>query len=70
MQNGIDQTGYAQRKDSVDVVPKLEIAQDALGPSPPNSPPPPSGVPEPATLALGILGLPLIGAARLLRRKK
>jgi len=43
---------------------------ETLGPSPPNSPPPPSGVPEPATLALGILGLPLIGAARLLRRKK
>src|SRR5437773_379968 len=27
---------------------------ETLGPSPPNSPPPPSGVPEPATLALGI----------------
>jgi hypothetical protein len=32
--------------------------------------PPPSGVPEPATLALAGLGLPLIGAARMLRRKK
>jgi hypothetical protein len=32
--------------------------------------PPPSGVPEPATLALAGLGLPLIGAARWVRRKK
>jgi hypothetical protein len=32
--------------------------------------PPPSGVPEPATLALAGLGLPLVGATRLLRRKK
>jgi hypothetical protein len=29
-----------------------------------------SGVPEPATLALAGLGLPFVGAARLLRRKK
>jgi hypothetical protein len=32
--------------------------------------PPPSGVPEPATLALAGLGLPLVGAARWVRRKK
>lgn len=36
----------------------------------PGNVPPPSGVPEPTTLALAGLGLPLIGAARWLRRKK
>ena len=32
--------------------------------------PPPSGVPEPATLAMAGLGLPLIGLARWVRRNK
>ena len=32
--------------------------------------PPPSGVPEPATLALAGLGLPFVGVARWVRRKK
>jgi hypothetical protein len=31
---------------------------------------PPSGVPEPTTMALAALGLPMLGAARLIRRKK
>jgi hypothetical protein len=31
--------------------------------------PPPPGVPEPATLALAGLGLPIIGAARWYRRR-
>jgi hypothetical protein len=34
------------------------------------SAPPPPGVPEPATLALAVLGLPFIGMARAFRRKK
>jgi hypothetical protein len=34
------------------------------------NPPPPPGVPEPTTLALAGLGLPFIGVARWLRRKK
>jgi hypothetical protein len=38
-----------------------------LGPAPVGSV---SGVPEPTTMALAGLGLPLIGASRLLRRKK
>jgi hypothetical protein len=42
---------------------------DTLAPAP-GSVTPPSGVPEPTTLALAALGLPLMGAARLIRRKK
>ena len=42
---------------------------DTLAPAP-GSITPPSGVPEPTTMALAALGLPLIGAARLIRRKK
>ena len=42
---------------------------DTLAPAPGNVTPP-SGVPEPTTLALAALGLPLMGAARLIRRKK
>jgi hypothetical protein len=43
---------------------------DTIAPAPPGTPPPVSGVPEPTTLALAGLGLPLIGGVRLFRRKK
>jgi len=41
-----------------------------IAPAPAVPPGPVSGVPEPATLALAGLGLPLIGGIRLFRRKK
>lgn len=43
---------------------------DTIAPAPPGTPPPTPGVPEPTTLALAGLGLPLIGVAKMLRRKK
>jgi hypothetical protein len=43
---------------------------DTLAPAPPSSGGAPPPVPEPTTLALAALGMPLMGAARLLRRKK
>jgi hypothetical protein len=43
---------------------------ETTAPAPPGPIKPPSGVPEPTTLALAGLGLPLLGAARLIRRKK
>jgi len=42
---------------------------DTIAPAPAIAPPPP-GVPEPATMALAALGLPFVGIARLLRKKK
>lgn len=42
---------------------------DTLAPAPPGIIVP-SGVPEPTTMALAGLGLPILGAARLFRRKK
>lgn len=52
---------------SVDGVPDSNITE-TLTPTGQVMPPPP-GVPEPATLALAGLGLPLVGAARWIRRK-
>ena len=43
---------------------------DTLAPAPAVDIIPPSGVPEPTTMALAGLGLPILGAARLFRRKK
>ena len=43
---------------------------DTLAPAPATVIIPPSGVPEPTTMALAGLGLPILGAARLFRRKK
>jgi hypothetical protein len=43
---------------------------DTLAPIPPGETPTTPGVPEPTTLALAGLGLPLIGAVRLIRRRK
>lgn len=43
---------------------------ETIAPAPPGVTPPPTGVPEPTTLALAGLGLPLLGAARALRRRK
>jgi hypothetical protein len=43
---------------------------DTFAPGTPDVPPPPSGVPEPTTLALAGIGLPLLAAARRFRSKK
>jgi hypothetical protein len=43
---------------------------DTIAPAPAIPPGPTPGVPEPTTLVLAGLGLPLIGGARLFRRKK
>jgi hypothetical protein len=42
---------------------------DTIAPAPPSHVPPASGVPEPTTLALAGLGLPLLSAARFFRKK-
>ena len=43
---------------------------ETIAPAPPGVTPPPPSVPEPTTLALAGLGLPLVGFARMIRRKK
>ncbi len=43
---------------------------DTIAPGPSVTPEPTPGVPEPTTLALAALGLPMVGAVRMIRRKK
>jgi len=47
----------------------VPVGATIVPPPPPNPTPTPPGVPEPTTLVLAGLGLPLVGLARRLRRK-